>query len=405
MSKSAFRIAALAAGASLALAAAAQAVVITIDDASGDAGSTIGVTVTLNTEGASVAGTQNDITFGSDSGIAIAAKTNGKPDCAVNPDIDKGGTSFAFQPSGCTAGTDCTGVRALVLALDNVDPIPDGSVLYTCQVAIASDASGVIALTNSNAGASDPDGNALPTTAVSGNVTVGGEPPSGTVITIDQAQGEAGQTIPVNVSLTTDASIAGTQNDIAFAAPLAIVAKANGKPDCAVNEAIDKGGTSFAFQPSGCTAGTDCTGIRALVLALDNVNPIPSGSVLYTCQVAIAEGATGEQTLTCSNAGASDPDGNAVPASCTNGTVIIGGPTPTPTDTPPVATPTDTPAATATNTAAATATHTRRPTNTPGGGGGNDDDGCAVVAPVEGSAAWMLLLPAAALLWLRRRSR
>ena len=142
MSKSAFRIAAIAAGATLALAASAQAVVITIGDASGNAGDTVAVTVTLNTEGSSVAGTQNDITFGAGSGIAVAAKANGKPNCAVNDAIDKGGTSFAFQPSGCTAGTDCTGIRSLVLALDNVTPIPDGSVLYTCQVAIASDATG-----------------------------------------------------------------------------------------------------------------------------------------------------------------------------------------------------------------------------------------------------------------------
>jgi hypothetical protein len=171
MSKSVFKIAAVAAGMTLALAASAQAVVITIDDATGDAGATIPVTVSLNTEGVDVAGTQNDIGFGD--GIAVAAKSNGRPDCAVNPDIEKGGTSFAFQPSGCTAGTDCTGVRALVLALDNVDPIPDGSVLYTCQVAIAGDASGEIELTNSNTGASDPTGNALTTTGVSGNVTVG----------------------------------------------------------------------------------------------------------------------------------------------------------------------------------------------------------------------------------------
>ena len=108
------------------------------------------------------------------------------------------------------------------------------------------------------------------------------------MIIVGSATGDKGATVGVDVSLTTDASIAGTQNDIAFAAPIAIAAKANGKPDCAVNEAIDKGGTSFAFQPSGCTAGTDCTGIRSLVLALDNVAPIPTGSVLYTCQVAIA---------------------------------------------------------------------------------------------------------------------
>src|SRR5512143_840556 len=175
MSKSAFRIAAIAAGATLALAASAQAVIITIDDASGNAGDTVPVTVTLNTEGASVAGTQNDITFGAGSGVAVAAKGNGKPNCAVNDAIDKGGTSFAFQPSGCTAGTDCTGVRALVLALDNVAPIPTGSVLYTCQVAIASDAAdGDHPLTCSNSGASDPDGNAVTATCTNGKVTVGG---------------------------------------------------------------------------------------------------------------------------------------------------------------------------------------------------------------------------------------
>ncbi|HSP96128.1 MAG TPA: hypothetical protein VL049_02635 [Candidatus Dormibacteraeota bacterium] len=414
MSKSAFRIAAIAAGATLALAASAQAVIITIADASGNAGDTVGVDVTLNSEGSSVAGTQNDITFGAGSGVAVAAKANGKPNCVVNDAIDKGGTSFAFQPSGCTAGTDCTGIRSLVLALDNVTPIPDGSTLYTCQVAIASDATGGDhALTNSNTGASDPDGNALTTTGVSGNVSVGGPPPGGTVVGIGTATGNAGDTVGVDVSLTTDASIAGTQNDIAFAAPIAIAAKANGKPNCAVNEAIDKGGTSFAFQPSGCTAGTDCTGVRALVLALDNVAPIPTGSVLYTCQVAIAGGATsGDQPLTCSNSGASDPDGNAVTATCTNGKVTVstgggGTPTETPTETPEVSTPTNTPstpARTATNTTVPTST--KKPTNTPGGGGrSNDDDGCNIVAPAQSSAAWMLLLPAAALLWLRRRSR
>ena len=408
MSKSAFRIAAFAAGASLALAASAQAVVITIADATGNAGDTVPVSVSLNTEGASVAGTQNDITFGAGSGIAVAKKANGKPDCAVNQDIDKGGTSFAFQPSGCTPDTDCAGIRSLVLALDNVTPIPDGSVLYTCQIAIASDATGGDhALTNSNEGASDPDGNALTTTGVSGNVSVGGGG-GGTSITVGNADGIKGGAVAVEVSLTTDASIAGTQNDIAFAAPIAIAAKSNGKPDCAVNEAIDKGGTSFAFQPSGCTAGTDCTGIRSLVLALDNVAPIPSGSVLYTCQVTTAENAEdGNYTLTCSNSGASDPDGNAVPATCTNGTIMVGGvnpPTATPTDTAIASTPTNTPVVTPpTNTA--TPTNTKKPTNTPGGGGGNDDDGCAIVAPAQSGSAWMLLLPAAALLWFRRRSR
>jgi hypothetical protein len=46
--------------------------------------------------------------------------------------------AFAFLPPGCF-GPDCS-VRALVLAFDNVDPIPDGSVLFTCHMLIAPDA-------------------------------------------------------------------------------------------------------------------------------------------------------------------------------------------------------------------------------------------------------------------------
>jgi MYXO-CTERM domain-containing protein len=405
MRKSAFKVAVTAAGASLLLAASVQAVEISIGEATGDPGTTVAVDVTLATEGSEVAGTQNDITFGdATSGIQIAARSNGRPDCAVNPDIEKGGTSFAFQPSGCTAGTDCTGARALVLALDNVDPIPDGSVLYTCQIAIAASASaGEKTLSNTNTGASDPDGGALTTTGTDGRVIVAGGASDATII-VGDATGDPGTTTTFDVSLETGTDVAGTQNDIAFAAPISIPARSNGRPDCAVNPDIEKGGTSFAFQPSGCTAGTDCTGVRALVLALDNVDPIPTGSVMYTCQLAIAADSSGTAELTCSNPGASDPNGGALLTECTNGTVTIGGegPTATPTETPSEVetTPTNTPAPTNTNTAVPTNTRTIGPPPS-----GNDDDGCAVVAPAQSSAGWMLLLPAAALLWLRRRSR
>ena len=72
-----------------------------------------------------------------------------------------------------------------------------------------------------------------------------------------------------------------------------------------MNPAIDKSGTSFAFLPEGCTPGDTCTGVRALVRALDEVNsPIPSGSALYTCEVAIdGEVANGTYPLACDNAG------------------------------------------------------------------------------------------------------
>ncbi len=402
MIKSGWKVAAAAASAALLLAASAQAVVeISGGENTGAPGETVAVDVSLTADPDIVAGTENVIGF-NPTDIAVAAKANGKPNCTVNPDIDKGGTAFAFQPSACT-GTACVGVKALVLALDNVSPIPNGVVMYTCQVAIAAGATaGDKTLSITSPGASDPDGVAIPATASDGRVIVTGGASDADII-VGDGSGAAGATVQVPTSLDAGTVVAGTENVIGFAAPLSIVAKANGKPDCAVNPDIDKGGTAFAFQPSGCTAGT-CTGVKALVLALDNVAPILDGVVMYNCNVAIAaDAAAGDYPLTCSAPGASDPNGGALLASCTSGTITVTGgdePTPTPTETPIVEiTPTNTAAPTSTNTISI-------PTNTPiGGGGGNDDDGCAVVAPAQSSNGWMLLLPAAALLWVRRRTR
>jgi hypothetical protein len=147
--------------------------------------------------------------------------------------------------------------------------------------------------------------------------------PIDATIIVGSATGEPGSTVMVSVSLETTVEVAGTQNDIAFDPRTRVVANEQGNPKCMVNPAIDKGQTSFAFQPVDCTPGTDCTGIRALVLALDNVTPIPDGSVLYTCEVMIANDATGSFPLTCSNPGAGDPDGNRVGADCTNGAITV----------------------------------------------------------------------------------
>jgi len=356
-----------------------------------------------------VAGTQNDISF--DPKAPIAANSSNQPDCTANPDIHKNGTSFAFQPAGCTPGTTCTGVRALVLALNNVDPIPSGSVLYTCQVAIAADATGSIPLPCSNAGAGDPDGNPVGTDCNAGTITVA--VPAEATIVIGMAVGAQGDFVPFDVTLQTGVEVGGTQNDITFPPEAPIAADEHGQPMCAVNPDINKNGTSFAFQPPGCTVGTSCTAVRALVLALSNVDPIANGAVLYTCTVAIgAEVADGTFPLTCSNAGASDPDGGALVTNCVNGSVVVGvQPTatstvtasntpgsPTPTSTPPPPTFTVTPL-----TPPGTNTPVRTPTRV------NlhfrDSDSCQIVAAAASQPAWILLVPAALLLNLRRRRR
>jgi hypothetical protein len=378
---------------------------IVVGSATGQPGSTVSFDVTLETT-AQVAGTQNDIAF--DPKARIKANTDGTPSCTVNPAINKNGTSFAFQPVGCTPGTDCTGIRALVLALNNVTPIPTNSTLYTCDVEIAADATGTNPLTCSNPGAGDPDGNKVGVDCTDGTITVAVAAEA--TIVIGSVTGAAGSFVPLDVTLQTAVEVAGTQNDITFPSVAGVAAGSDGSPLCSVNPDIDKGDTSFAFQPPGCTPGTDCTAVRALVLSISNVKAIPNGSVLYTCTIAVSESAAnGTYPLVCSNAGATDPGGNALVTACVDGSVIVGV-QPTPTDTPsptPSVSPTPTPTATSLTPPAPTATNTPLvppPTNTPQPRP-RDDDSCQIVAAPGSRPAWVLLLPAALLLGLRRRRR
>src|SRR5215475_10526447 len=140
--------------------------VVHLGSTSGLPGQTVSFDVTLETSGEPIAGVQVDIDF--DPNTPIAARPNGRPDCSPNAAIHKGGTSFAFQPPGCS-GSSCTAIRSLVLALDNIDPIPDGSIMFSCNVAIAPNApNGVYPLGGFKAGSSDPQGGAISTDVTNG---------------------------------------------------------------------------------------------------------------------------------------------------------------------------------------------------------------------------------------------
>lgn len=379
---------------------------IIVGSATGQPGSTVTFNVTLETD-AEVAGTQNDIAF--DPKARIAAD-GGEPDCTVNPAIDKGDSTFAFLPDGCTPGVDCTSVRVLILSFGNLTPIPDGSVLYSCEVEIAGDATDSYPLTCSAPGAGDPDGVRLGADCTDGTITVA-EPGTATII-VEDVTGAPGDFVPVEVSLQTAVEVAETQNDITFQPQAAIAATNTGRPMCTVNPEINKDATAFAFLPVGCTVGSTCTGVRAAVISTAGRDPIPNGATLYTCTVAIAENAAdGTYLLTCSNPSAEAPDGADVTANCVNGEVVVGV-QPTATNTPVrtntgAATPTHTPTGggspTATNTASTpppppTSTATR--SGTPSA----EDDGCQIAQGRTGPG-WVLLLPAALLLALRRRRR
>jgi hypothetical protein len=159
---------------------AEAAVRLEVGTATGFPGDSVTISVRLTTDaGEEVAGTQNDLRF-DPAVVAVAAREDGKPDCSVNPDINKLATAFGFRPAGCMPELrECSAVRTIVLAFDNVDPIAGGSILYTCRMEIAADAApGEYSLANTRAGYAPPPGGDRPAVGGEGLVVVGVAPTS-----------------------------------------------------------------------------------------------------------------------------------------------------------------------------------------------------------------------------------
>jgi hypothetical protein len=150
------------------------AVRVQVGDAQGVPGETVVIAVVLSADaGESVAAVEHEIDFDPlYTPVVIAA--NGRPDCTVNAAIDKEATQFGFGPFGCeTTPGACSFMRAVVVSLVNVDPIPSGSQLYTCRLHISSDAPvGAYPLLNTDLLYAPPDGRDLPALGVNGQITV-----------------------------------------------------------------------------------------------------------------------------------------------------------------------------------------------------------------------------------------
>jgi hypothetical protein len=400
-----------------------------IRDLTLEAGTTTSqIQVFLAAGGQAFAGLQNDIAFASN--IRVAARANGRPDCTVNPEINKPASSFAFRAPGCS-GEACTGVRAIILSTEDVDVIPDGSLLYTCNVSINASTNATLAL--SNVIMSTPAGGRVDGTGnQDGEVCFGGgeeptpTPTGGPVACPDPRPAPAGPGVWVQDKVlesgTTASSVdvflaaagqsfAGLQNDITFGGGVRIAARSNGRPDCTINPAIEKPASSFAFRPPGCS-GAACTGVRGIVLSTEDVNPIADGARLYTCNIEVA----GSGVLEVSNVILSTPAGGRVDGAGQDGIVCVQGdvpPTETPTSPPPPPTatptsppppPTFTPTVPA-PTAAATSTATRTVAPPPTGGPTVEDEGGCHIGGSTTTNGWLLLLPLAALLVIRRRIR
>lgn len=259
---------------------------IDIGDGVAAPGQTFTIVVTLHNQGANIIGVQNQIDFSAP--LQIAALPGGAPDCSVNPNIEKEATSFAFVPAHCTPGATCTGMRSFVLSFENKNPIGDGEI-YTCRIVVDHGAAqGTYRLLNSDLGASDERGAFIDASGTDGSVIV---TRTSTSIDVGDAEVSPGTDALVSVRLTSGGvAIVGAQNRIDFTRDVHVAASVGGAPDCTVEPSIDKPQTNFIFLPVGCVANA-CTGIRAIVLSFSNLEPIPDGSVLYTCRVVADAGA------------------------------------------------------------------------------------------------------------------
>ncbi len=150
---------------------AARGVTIEVGSDTVPAGETVTIEVKLNTMGQAVAGTDNRIGF--DPETAIIA-------CRRNPAIRKESTSFVFSPDNCRRANQssderpvCDEVRALVLSLGQQSAIPDGAVLYSCDVQVASDAPLMtFPLPCSDAASGTPGGQPVETDCAAGEIVV-----------------------------------------------------------------------------------------------------------------------------------------------------------------------------------------------------------------------------------------
>ena len=142
-------------------------------------------------------------------------------------------------------------------------------------------------------------------------------PHGGVLVEIGSTIVPSGGSSSVSARLLTNRQVASLEFELAF--PLNVQLSG-----CEVNPTIDKNATAFGYRPDGCLPGSSCSSVRAIVFSFSNLDPIPSGSTLITCQVDVGL-SSGDFPLQCSAAGASDPAGGGIETQCTDGRVDVFG--------------------------------------------------------------------------------
>lgn len=143
---------------------------VNLGSASGHAGDTVGVPITLSDSGGVVVAASLDIRF-DPTQVTVALKANGKPNCTINPDIDVDSALGKELVSTVLTAPPLQILRIGIVGLGNATPIPDG-LLATCDFVIAPTAApGLITLGNTP-GLSDAIGDSVAVGGTNGSITV-----------------------------------------------------------------------------------------------------------------------------------------------------------------------------------------------------------------------------------------
>lgn len=213
--------------------------------------------------------------------------------------------------------------------------------------------------------------------------------PADATIIIASIQTARGVPVVFDVRLETTVQVDGWYNEIVFGPQITLATDERGDPDCMVNPAIHKTATSFRLE---CEAIGVCR-LRVVGLTGGPVNPIPTGSTLYSCRIVITATAKNNFSypLDCQAPVAADPNGTELATACVDGSVTVSDLPPTFTSPTPTAheaplTPSATAALTSTGTPPVSPTPTNSALPRP------NDDGCQVVAPAPRPLAWLLIV-------------
>ena len=328
--------------------------------------------------------------------LAFLTTNEGSPDCTV---LSERPVAVSFEATGCDHHR-CSGVRTTIVTETPFDE----PLLCVCSVAVPADAMPALyPLSISSATAADANNIPLEATTRDDVISVPQLPKSGALV-VGTVVGLPGQEVSFDVSVdaTVGAQVIGVVADIRFDPLTPVLQDDVGQPRCAVRGTPVDDSTAFFFLPRACVERGTCDYVSADFRVTDDPDrAFPSGSVMFSCRVAIAASAVpGVYPFFCQSADLRTYDTGFISTDCRDGAVRVLAPdtpmaTPTATPPPPTVTRPATSTATASGTPTAAAIRTM-----PGAGSG----GCATAAPTA-AQAWCLLLPLAGLRARRRLRR